>query len=385
MNKKLLKITGLAILLFTISTTCIAQLTPIDFETGGYGATWNWTTFENATNPAPQIVANPSTSGINTSSTAIQFTSLQAGQPWAGFESLHGAGIGTFTLDSSNSVVKVMVFKSVISDVGVKFVTPSSASTGELKVANTLTNEWEELTFDFTSLIGHPAMIGIDQIVILPDFDLAGRTSNNISYIDNITMGIPTAPINVTFAVQNTDSTPVFLFGNWDNWSNFPGAPMTLNSTTGNYEASVALAPNTSIEYLFVNGVNTKEVLDSSMACTNGNSQFTNRLTQLGANDTTLCNIWQTCLSCNPLSLNDIQEKNVEILAGNKFVRINTSDFSSFDQLEITTLLGKKIFSAQERILANQNIPIELNSNQLYIIRVRSGDNYFTTKTIIKN
>ncbi len=385
MNKKLQKITGLAILLFTISTTCIAQLTPIDFETGGYGATWNWTTFENATNPAPQIVANPSTSGINTSSTAIQFTSLQAGQPWAGFESLHGAGIGTFTLDSSNSVVKVMVFKSVISDVGVKFVTPSSASTGELKVANTLTNEWEELTFDFTSLIGHPAMIGIDQIVIFPDFDLAGRTSDNISYIDNITMGIPTAPINVTFAVQNTDSTPVYLFGNWDNWSNFPGAPMTLNSTTGNYEASVALAPNTSIEYLFVNGVNTKEVLDSSMACTNGNSQFTNRLTQLGANDTTLCNIWQTCLSCNPLSLNDIQEKNVEILAGNKFVRVNTSDFSSFDQLEITTLLGKKIFSAQERILANQNIPIELNSNQLYIIRVQSGDKTFSTKTIIIN
>jgi hypothetical protein len=38
-----------------------------------------------------------------------------------------------------------MVYKTVISDVGIKFVKPDGWSLGEIKVANTVTNEWEEL------------------------------------------------------------------------------------------------------------------------------------------------------------------------------------------------------------------------------------------------
>ena len=55
-----------------ITTKSIAQLSPINFETGGYGATWTWTTFENATNLPTQIVANPNASGINTSANVIK-------------------------------------------------------------------------------------------------------------------------------------------------------------------------------------------------------------------------------------------------------------------------------------------------------------------------
>ena len=61
----------------------MAQNVPIDFETGGNGAGWTWTVVENNTNPPLQIVTNPSTSGINTSSTVAEFTALQSGQPWA--------------------------------------------------------------------------------------------------------------------------------------------------------------------------------------------------------------------------------------------------------------------------------------------------------------
>lgn len=102
-------------------TTGTAPYSPIDFETGGHGANWSWTVFENISNPALEIVANPSVSGINTSSTVAKFTALQGGQPWAGVESKHGSDIGSFTFDETNKIVRIMVYKTVISDVGLKF------------------------------------------------------------------------------------------------------------------------------------------------------------------------------------------------------------------------------------------------------------------------
>ncbi|MDC0355427.1 hypothetical protein OAM97_04380, partial [Flavobacteriaceae bacterium] len=70
---------------------------PIDFETGGYGANWTWTVFENSENPPSlEIVSNPNSSGINTSSTVAKFTALSSGAAYAGCESQHGSDIGSF-------------------------------------------------------------------------------------------------------------------------------------------------------------------------------------------------------------------------------------------------------------------------------------------------
>lgn len=181
-----------------ITSIGYSQNAPINFETSGQGANWTWTTFENGTNPALEVVNNPSATGINTSSKVAKFTALQTGQPWAGCESAKGADIGTFTLTASNAIVKIMVYKSVISDVGIKFATNSGASSGEIKVANTKVNEWEELTFNFTSKINETSSTDINQIIIFPDFNLSGRTSNVVAYFDNIsfsagtTLAVPT-------------------------------------------------------------------------------------------------------------------------------------------------------------------------------------------------
>lgn len=172
--------------LFIVGTV-FAQNAPIDFETGGYGADWTWTVFENDDNPALEIVANPDMSGDNTSATVAKFTARQTGQPWAGCESLHGSDIGSFSFDETNVTVKIMVWKSVISDVGLKFVEASGEAQPEVKVANTLVNQWEELTFDLSGSIGMGITGIIDQIVIFPDFDLNGRTQDNVIYFDNIT------------------------------------------------------------------------------------------------------------------------------------------------------------------------------------------------------
>lgn len=168
-------------LMFSLAS--IGQNVPVDFETGGHGASWTWTVFENSTNPAVNVMANPDVSGINTSATVAKFTALQAGNPWAGCETMHGGGIGTFTVTAGQEYIRIMVWKPVISDVGIKLVDATGASLGEIKVANTVTNQWEELTFNFSSMIGNT----YDQIVIFPDFN--ARTSDNDCYFDNITFG----------------------------------------------------------------------------------------------------------------------------------------------------------------------------------------------------
>ena len=188
------KLFNALILTLLINFTASSQNGPINFETPGFGASWTWTVFENfPTNPSLTITANPSPTGINLSSTVAKFNALVTGNPWAGCETTHGAGIGTFTLTPANCIVKMMVYKPVISDVGIKFATLGNASTGEIKVANTLINQWEELTFNFTAVLNAPSSSGIDQIIIFPDFKMnPSRTSNNICYFDNITFSSST-------------------------------------------------------------------------------------------------------------------------------------------------------------------------------------------------
>ena len=172
------------ILFFFLYQRCSAQLGPIDYEPAGFGASWQWTTFENDFNPPLEIIPNPDPSGINTSNTVARFTANVAGAPWAGVETVHGQGIGTFNLTAANCVVKIMVYKPVISPVGIKFATPAGASTGEILVSNTLINQWEELTFDFSNVVSAPSSTGIDQIIIFPDF--TQRSDNRICLFDNI-------------------------------------------------------------------------------------------------------------------------------------------------------------------------------------------------------
>lgn len=155
------------------------NLEDIDFETPGFGADWVWTVHQNNTNPALEFVPNPNTSGINTTSTVAKFTSLNFGAAWALTFTDY---IGTFTFDQSNKIVTLMVNKSVISNVGVKFEGPGVAH--EILVPNTLTDgSWEQLTFDFSSQIGNT----FNRLVIIPDF--VDRTQDVVSYFDQFSFG----------------------------------------------------------------------------------------------------------------------------------------------------------------------------------------------------
>lgn len=204
-------------MILMVSAVTFSQNAPVTFEPGEPGSNWTWTTFENVDNAPLEIIPNPDQTGNNTSPTVAKFIAQQDGAPFAGFESQHGSDIGTFTLTAENSSIKLMVWKSVISDVGIKLVTSTNASTGEIRVSNTLVNQWEELTFDFSGKIGETN----DQLVIFPDFQ-NNRTSDNVCYIDNLTFGVPVInPLLPTIPVDF--ESDILLY----NFVNFGGAETT--------------------------------------------------------------------------------------------------------------------------------------------------------------
>jgi len=204
------KFTYFFIFLFLVSVggMSFAQNAPVDFEEGGNGAAWSWTTFANGEDTL-QVIPNPDMTEPNASSTVGSITTLVAGDAWAGFFT---DDIGEFTFDETNATVKIMVWKSVISDVGVKFEGPSSSAI-EIKVANTLTDQWEELTFDFGGQIGN----AFNRLVIFPDF--VARTTDNLLYLDNLTFseGVAIPPVDVTFKVDMKQEASTGAFVAADN------------------------------------------------------------------------------------------------------------------------------------------------------------------------
>lgn len=159
----------------------------VGFESSVDGAGWTWTMAENGTNPALEFIANPVSGGINTSANVAKFTALQTGNAWA---LVFTDGDGEFTFDASNKIVKIKVYKSRISGVAIK-VEGGTGTPLELNVSNTLVNQWEELTFDFSARIGQK----FGRLVIIPDF--LARTSDQTVYFDDLVVpdGVVPAPL----------------------------------------------------------------------------------------------------------------------------------------------------------------------------------------------
>ncbi|MBN2830108.1 MAG: T9SS type A sorting domain-containing protein [Candidatus Cloacimonetes bacterium] len=165
----------ITILVLMISAVMFAQYVNVDFEPGSLGAEWGWTVGENGDNPPVTFVANPNGTGINTSSNCAMFTARQGGQPWA---LCFTDDIDPFEFNASNTNITIMVYKPIISTIAVKFEGISAPV--ELQSANTLTNQWEEISFNFSGYIGNT----YSRLIVIPDFN--ARTEDHSLYFDNI-------------------------------------------------------------------------------------------------------------------------------------------------------------------------------------------------------
>jgi hypothetical protein len=196
----------------------------VDFETPGTGTDWDWVVVENADNPPLEFVANPDDAGINASATTAKFTARTGGNPWA---LCFTDDNGEFTFDATNSIVKIMVYKTTISNVGIKFEGISAPL--EIVVSNTLTNQWEELTYDFSSVIGN----AYSRLVIIPDFDFTPRPADHIVYFDNIQVpeGVipapPGEPGTVPPVPVHAEENVLSIYS--DAYTNLPGTDFNPN------------------------------------------------------------------------------------------------------------------------------------------------------------
>jgi len=247
--------TGLFVLMFVltfvfmIGSAVYAQPThTIDFEPAGVGANWDWTVSENADNPPLEFIANPVSGGINTSPTVAKFIARQAGNPWALFFTDDD---GEFTFDATNTTVKIMVYKPVVSPVHFK-VEGATGTPTELIGTNTLINQWEELTFDFSARIGDPNTIGQDQIIIFPDFD--ARTQENIIYFDNITFsaGTPIAEPTVPAPTPTLSQSEVISIFS-DAYTTLPGVNLNPNWGQSTVVSFVVVQGDTIMRYADLN------------------------------------------------------------------------------------------------------------------------------------
>jgi hypothetical protein len=192
----------------------------ITFE-GDEAAQAEWAAFENGDPSAPlEFVTNPNMVG-NTTNGVAKLTPLAADPCCGKFAGVVTHTVQSFALSDSNALVKIWVHKDKISPVGVKFEKQNGdgfGSHGELTATNTLVNQWEQLTIDFSSQIGLPETDAITGIAIFPDM-VDGRTTDTDIYLDEITFN-PTSDLPPPPAAEAEALT---LFADeaatgWDLW-----------------------------------------------------------------------------------------------------------------------------------------------------------------------
>ena len=165
-------------LFIAISFSGFGQTT-IDFEPEGVGMDWNWTVDANGSNAPLEFVSNPNPTAVNSTDVTAKFTASPNGQPWA---LAYTDAAGSITFTENNSLVKMSVLKTVATTVAIKFEDSTNPSFfKQIEVANTVTNgDWEELSFDFSTVIGN----SYDRMVIIPDF--LARSEPHLLYFDQI-------------------------------------------------------------------------------------------------------------------------------------------------------------------------------------------------------
>ncbi len=197
---------------------------------------------------------------------------------------------------------------------------------------------------------------------------------------------VPAPPmINVNLQVQDAPAGDVYVQGSWD-WGIWPGIAMTA-AANNIHEVTLSLPADSTVEYLFVvvdGSDTTKEMLDSTQACTNGNSQFTNRMTTLGSADADYCARWETCIDCYPLSIfAPSTESDMSLMADMQGIIISSESNESLESVDIYDVTGRKIYSTTD-VRPQQLIDVSLQSGVFYLVSVKSAEGVKTFKVVLR-
>lgn len=168
--------TLLMLAIFTLGVNAQLEL-PETFESPESDTAWHQ--FANAGDDPDNIflVDNPVFNGINESMVSLQLNVLETADPWVG---VWAEAHGPYTITEDNYMMEIMVLKNVITNCGMK-LEAGDGDNVEVKIPNTVVDEWEKLTFDMSVAIGYT----YNRLVIFPDFP-DSRETGSICLIDNI-------------------------------------------------------------------------------------------------------------------------------------------------------------------------------------------------------
>jgi len=155
----------------------VEDFTMVDFERPWERQVWNIFGDDDDAFMSMEVVPNPDKSGDNTSDYVMKFIAKAAGQSWAG---AYSDAYGPMTFTQEMHHMTMQVWKDKIGDSGLKV--EQGGTTTELKVPNTVSDQWETLTFDFSANIGET----LTRVVFFPDF--VDRDADVTAYVDNIQM-----------------------------------------------------------------------------------------------------------------------------------------------------------------------------------------------------
>ena len=183
---------------------------------------------------------------------------------------------------------------------------------------------------------------------------------------------------DITFKVDMSQLSDPFnipeLNGTFNNWC---GDCNPMSDANGDeiWEVTLSLNIGDTIEYKFsADNWMYQETLDPNETCTNGLSNFTNRLLIVPSNNTVLDDVcWGSCSPC-ATNLETINSYHVNIYPNPSSDKLFISSNSEINYIEIYNSLGQKVF---ERLLMSSqvNLDISIFSNDFYIAKVVFEDN----------
>jgi len=176
-------------------------LLPADFETAL--ADTAWVQMANAGDLPENMVqvANPATDGINASDSCLKIIVLDNADLWVG---AYSDDYGPLPFSAGNHTMEMMVYKSVITNCGIKLESGTGANV-EVLVPNTKINEWELLTFDMSAAVGFT----YERLVLFADWPAADpRVVGSTCYLDNI------AYLGGSNSVDDRQSSSISIYPN---------------------------------------------------------------------------------------------------------------------------------------------------------------------------
>ena len=199
--------------------TGTAPTLPMDFESSTIA--YSFIDFDGGT---ATKVANPQSTGINTSATVAKMVK-GAGQPWAGSKIVMASPVDFTT----KKLFKVKVWSPVAGKKLLLKFEGAGAAFEKESVGVTAANTWQELSFDFTGVAGVNNLN--NTIVFIFDLGTAGDGSaNSTYYFDDVSQ--TTAPVVVAAPLVAAPTPPARLAA--DVKSLFSGAYAEIAGTEWN-------------------------------------------------------------------------------------------------------------------------------------------------------